>query len=62
MTLVGAALACALLQSGCATVTRGTTEQLMIQSEPSAAQVRLSNGFTGGTPWLSRFPARAMSS
>lgn len=58
LTLVGAALACALMQSGCATVTRGTTEQLMIQSEPSAAQVRLSNGFTGVTPVAFKVPRK----
>jgi hypothetical protein len=38
------------LFSGCATVTRGTTEQITVQSEPSGAAVRLSNGFTGITP------------
>jgi len=36
--------------SGCATITRGTHEALVIESEPSGAQVRLSNGFTGTTP------------
>lgn len=40
----------ALLFSGCATVTRGSSEQLMVQSVPSSAQVKLSNGFTGVTP------------
>lgn len=38
------------LISGCATVTRGTTETILVQSEPSGATVRLSNGFTGVTP------------
>lgn len=47
---ISGALASVLLSSGCATVTRGTTEQLTIQSEPSGAAVRLSNGFTGITP------------
>lgn len=36
--------------SGCSTVTRGTTEALVIESEPSGAQVNLSNGMTGTTP------------
>jgi hypothetical protein len=36
--------------SGCATVTRGTTETLLMQSEPSGAAVRVSNGFAGVTP------------
>ena len=35
---------------GCATITRGTHEALVIESEPSGAQVRLSTGFTGTTP------------
>lgn len=36
--------------TGCATVTRGTTEQLTVTSAPTGATVRLSNGFTGVTP------------
>jgi hypothetical protein len=36
--------------AGCATITRGTTEALVIESEPSGAQVSLSNGMTGTTP------------
>lgn len=36
--------------SGCATVTRGTEEALVVESEPSGADVRLSNGMTGTTP------------
>lgn len=47
--LVGA-FANALFFTGCATVTRGTSEQLMVQSTPSGASVRLSSGFTGVTP------------
>lgn len=39
---------CAL--SACATVTRGTTESLSIQSEPDGARVELSSGQTGITP------------
>lgn len=35
---------------GCATITRGTTETLSIQSEPSGASVELSNGQTCTTP------------
>jgi hypothetical protein len=44
------ALSSALFFAGCASITRGTSEQLMVQSEPSNAQVKLSNGFTGLTP------------
>jgi len=40
----------ALAASGCATVTRGTTEELAIQSEPTGAAVSLSTGQTGATP------------
>ncbi|WP_298610051.1 PEGA domain-containing protein [uncultured Thiothrix sp.] len=36
--------------TGCATVTRGSTEALVIESEPSGAQVQLSNGMKGTTP------------
>lgn len=35
---------------GCATITRGTTETLSIQSEPPGASVELSNGQTCRTP------------
>lgn len=45
-----AAIVIGLAASGCATVTRGTTESLHIQSEPSGAAVRLSSGQTGTTP------------
>ena len=37
--------------SGCATVVRGGSEKLIIQSMPSGAQVRLSTGQAGVTPW-----------
>jgi len=43
-TLVGLAL------SGCATVTRGTTENLCVQSEPEGASVELSSGQICKTP------------
>lgn len=36
--------------SGCATITRGTTEELTVQSTPSGANVRLDTGQTGITP------------
>jgi hypothetical protein len=37
--------------SGCASVVRGSSEKLIIQSMPSGAQVRLSTGQAGVTPW-----------
>lgn len=39
-----------LLLGGCATITRGTTESLGIQSEPPGAKVELSTGQTCVTP------------
>jgi hypothetical protein len=36
--------------SGCATITRGTEQALVVESEPSGATVTLSNGMTGSTP------------
>jgi hypothetical protein len=39
-----------LLGSGCATMTRGTSEKLMITSEPDGAQVKLSDGRSCKTP------------
>ncbi|RMG30990.1 MAG: PEGA domain-containing protein [Gammaproteobacteria bacterium] len=39
-----------LLASGCATITRGTTEAFVVKSDPSGAQVHLSTGETCTTP------------
>lgn len=36
--------------AGCATVTRGTTVSLQVESEPSGADIKLSTGQTGTTP------------
>ena len=43
-------VAAGLAVSGCATVTRGTTDQVQITSEPSGADVRTSMGPTCVTP------------
>ena len=48
--LVIGALLGALCLSGCATITRGTTEEFTVQSNPSGANVRLDTGQTGITP------------
>lgn len=48
--MLAATLAGLLAVSGCATITRGTTESLAIQSEPAGARVELSSGQTGITP------------
>lgn len=44
------AVAATFIFSGCATITRGTKEVLIVDSKPSNAFVRLSNGMTGYTP------------
>lgn len=50
--VVGAILGLTMLVmgSGCATITRGTTEAWVVESEPAGAQVRLSSGQTCTTP------------
>lgn len=40
----------ALSTTGCATITRGTTEALVVESEPAGADVKLSTGLSGKTP------------
>lgn len=40
------AMGTAVSLAACATITRGTTSQVQIQSEPSGADVRTSTGFT----------------
>lgn len=45
-----AAAAIALPCASCATITRGTSEQLQILSEPSGAEARTSMGFVCTTP------------
>lgn len=47
--LIGASLLLFTL-SGCATITRGTEEALVVESDPAGADVKLSNGMTGKTP------------
>ncbi|MGB5599780.1 MAG: PEGA domain-containing protein [Thiothrix litoralis] len=44
------ALLSASVLGGCATITRGTEQALVVESEPSGATVKLSNGMTGTTP------------
>lgn len=39
-----AAMACVMVTTGCATITRGTTEAWTVQTEPSGAAVTLSTG------------------
>lgn len=56
--LLAGTLAVTLLGSGCATITRGSSEQLVIKTIPSGASVRLSNGFTGVTPAIFTVPRK----
>lgn len=44
--------------TGCATVTRGTSEVLVIETEPSGASARLSNGMVGTTPTSFKIPRK----
>lgn len=46
----------ALWFSGCATVTRGTKDTLIVESDPAGAEVRLSTGQTGKTPTSFKLP------
>lgn len=43
---------------GCTTVTRGTKDVLVVESEPPGANVRLSNGMTGTTPTSFELPRK----
>jgi hypothetical protein len=47
---VWTAVLCGMAVAGCATITRGTTDQVQINSNPPEAQVRTSMGFTCITP------------
>jgi hypothetical protein len=47
-----------LLASGCATITRGTKDTLVVESEPAGATVKLSNGMSGKTPTSFTLPRK----
>lgn len=49
-------LTAVLILPGCASITRGTKEVLVVNSEPMNAHVRLSNGMTGTTPASFKLP------
>ncbi len=49
----------ALTAAGCATVTRGTTNQITFSSEPSEATVRTSIGHTCQTPCMLEIPRKS---
>lgn len=49
-----------LLMSGCATITRGTTDALVVNSLPQGAQVQLSNGMScTSTPCTFKLPRKS---
>lgn len=48
-----------MLFTGCASITRGTKEVLVVDSEPSNALVTLSNGMSGRTPATFRLKRKA---
>lgn len=48
--IVLTALSCLFLVTGCATITRGTTEALVIESTPAGADVEVSTGVKCKTP------------
>lgn len=48
--LIGVCVGCLLTLGGCATVTRGTTNQVQIVSDPPGAQARTSMGHQCATP------------
>ena len=48
--MIGGAIAVGALLSGCATVTRGTSQKFNIESTPTQAEVELSNGHQCVTP------------
>lgn len=57
LVLIGA-LVCALCFTGCATITRGTKDTLVVESDPAGATVTLSNGMTGKTPTSFKLPRK----
>lgn len=56
--LVGPALAALPFIIGCASVTRGTKDTLVVESDPVGAIVRLSTGQSGKTPTSFQLPRK----
>lgn len=48
--LAAVALLAGLLSTGCATITRGSTEAFVIETKPAGAEAKLSNGLYCTTP------------
>lgn len=53
---IALAVFAALLCSSCATLFQGTTEEVMVASDPDAAQVTVNDGRSGPTPFSMRVP------
>lgn len=53
-----ASISILLILTGCATITRGTKDTLVVNSEPSGADVELSNGMSGKTPATFKLPRK----
>jgi hypothetical protein len=51
-------LVVAFCTSGCATITRGTKDTLVVESDPAGADVKLSNGMSGKTPATFQMPRK----
>jgi hypothetical protein len=47
-----------VLTPGCASITRGTKDTLVVESEPAGADVKLSNGLAGKTPTSFKLPRK----
>lgn len=58
LILIGCALASLVFISGCASVTRGTKDTLVVESDPAGAKVRLSTGQEGKTPTSFQLPRK----
>lgn len=58
LNLIFAVVLLMVLGSGCATVTRGTKDVLVIESEPPGADIQLSSGMTGKTPASFKLPRK----
>lgn len=52
------ASAICLFSSGCATITRGTKDTLVVETDPAGATVTLSNGMSGKTPTSFKLPRK----
>jgi hypothetical protein len=48
--------ALAIFSTGCASITRGTKDTLVVESDPAGADVKLSNGLSGKTPTSFKLP------